>query len=135
MPPMPRCNSSSNLMLLSTYSAQIRRSPGSRQGIIVFDLADKHLEVAHNFCELPFYRFLRSGDYKADLKNVKDKFSILFEIASAETKRLNQTREQTPLVFEPKREEGGGLKLQLPSASCAGIRPTSNPQAPPNKTH
>ena len=135
MPPMgfrsgmPGRGGLPEFMLSNIHSAQNRRPPGLRQGMTAFDVADKHLEVAHGLCESAAYQILRSGDCKADLTSVEKKFRTLLGLAGTEVQRLNKTREQTPSVFEPKMEEEEKSEPQLPSAV---IEPTNKPQASTN---
>lgn len=131
LPMSGRCGGPPDLMLSNIRSARNCGPTGPRQGVTAFDLADKHLEVAHGLCESAAYLFLRSGDCKADLASVEKKFRILLGLAGAEVQRLNKTREQIPSVFEPKmeEEEEEKSKPQLPSAV---IKPTNKPQASAN---
>ncbi|KAA8652440.1 hypothetical protein EYZ11_012945 [Aspergillus tanneri] len=59
-----------------------------------FDLADKHLEVAHSMCETAAYQFLRSGDCSTQLNCVDEKFKVLLELASKEVQRLQAERDE-----------------------------------------
>lgn len=115
-------------VLSSIRSARDRGPPGPRNQT-TFDLADKHLEVAHGLCESAAYQFLRAGDCKAELSSVEEKFRMLLEMATVEVQRLQKAKQQAPSEPEVEKEE---LELKLPPAPV--LEPPSKPNASPTGT-
>ncbi|KAL4889401.1 hypothetical protein BDV59DRAFT_117298 [Aspergillus ambiguus] len=67
-----------------------------------FDLADKHLELAHGLCETAAYHFLRIGDCASELSGVDQKFKALLELAQKEVERLKAERKEDVNADEEK---------------------------------
>ncbi|KKK17040.1 hypothetical protein P175DRAFT_0554603 [Aspergillus ochraceoroseus IBT 24754] len=83
--------------LLSTMRSA--RSPGPQPPQVhspakesPFEIAEKQLELAHGLCETAAYNFLRAGDCLCELKRVKDQFTALVDLATAEVKQLEEER-------------------------------------------
>lgn len=137
MPPMLKHGdggASPDLMLSNIRSARNCGPPGPRQGVTAFDLADKHLEVAHGLCESAAYQFLRSGVCKTDLDGVDKNLKTLLGMAGAEVQLLSETRAQTPSEPESKSkmEAEEKSKPRSPSSPSATVEPTNKPQVSPN---
>ncbi|KAL2846413.1 hypothetical protein BJY01DRAFT_174740 [Aspergillus pseudoustus] len=75
-----------------------------------FEMADKHLELAHSFCETAAYHFLRQGGCASELNSVRDRFTVLLKLATDEVQQLQQEKkedlveeeaEKVPEVAEP----------------------------------
>ena len=124
-----------DLMLSNIRSARNRGPPGPRQGVTAFDLADKHLEVAHGLCESAAYQFLRSGNCKTELDGVEKNFRTLLGMAGVEVQRLNEILAETPPAPESKMQaEEEQSKPQLTSAPSAAVKPTNQPKSSPNES-
>ncbi|KAL4934776.1 hypothetical protein BDV06DRAFT_208287 [Aspergillus oleicola] len=67
-------------------------NPTARQS--PFDLADKNLELAHNFCETAAYSFLRAGECAGELGSVKERFDALLKLAKEEVDILQKEKEK-----------------------------------------
>ncbi|GES57983.1 hypothetical protein ATEIFO6365_0004005900 [Aspergillus terreus] len=65
-----------------------------------FDVADKHLELAHSLCETAAHHFLRVGDCATELNGVDQKFKALLELAQKEVERLQAERKEEPQADE-----------------------------------
>lgn len=128
MPPLPGRGGPPDLMLSNIRSARNRGPPGSQSGTSAFDIADKHLEVAHGMCESAAFQFLRSGTCKQDLNNVEEKFRTLLGMAGAEVQRLKETQAQQsrPSEQQPSSSpvDAEKAKLELPSTPSAVAEPT-----------
>ncbi|KAL2861222.1 uncharacterized protein BJX67DRAFT_366876 [Aspergillus lucknowensis] len=84
---------SDDQLLASVRSARNRGPPvpqAPRDSL--FDLADKHLELAHSFCETAAYHFLRAGRCASELNSVKDRFTVLLKLATSEVEHLQQEK-------------------------------------------
>ena len=120
--------------VLSSIRSARNRAPPGPQKETAFDLADKHLEVAHGLCESAAYQFLRAGDCKAELGSVEEKFRILVDMAGVEVQRLKEAQEQESPEPEAEKEETG---FELPPStvtSTAEQATTSKPRASPTGT-
>jgi hypothetical protein len=92
-------------------------------------MADKHLELAHSFCETAAYHFLRAGACASELNSVKERFTVLLKLATDEVQQLEKQRkdelaeeeaETAPEAAEPQ------VKLQPRPSSQSLKRPASN---------
>lgn len=115
-------------VLSSIRSARNRGPPAPRKQT-TFDLADKHLEVAHGLCESAAYQFLRAGNCEAELSSVEEKFRTLLEMATVEVQRPQEAKQQAPSEPEAEKEES---EPQLPPAPV--LEPPSKPNASPTGT-
>lgn len=110
-------------LLSNIRSARARNSPGPAQPTMPkdssFDLAEKHLEIAHGMCETAAYQFLRSGDCSTQLSSVEDKFKNLLDLAYQEVARLQA--EQSHSQSEEEDE----------SAELAQVAPVKTEDKPP----
>lgn len=132
MPPLPGRGGPPDLMLSSIRSARNRGPPGPQNGTNVFDIADKHLEVAHGMCESAAFQFLRSGTCKQDLNNVEEKFRTLLGMASAEVQRLKETQAQQSSAEEQSVMDAEKAKLELPSTPSTVDEPTIKARTSPS---
>ncbi|KAL3473061.1 hypothetical protein BJX99DRAFT_234392 [Aspergillus californicus] len=97
-----------NDMLASIRSARTRGppvqsptpDPAPVQRQSPFDLVDKHLELAHSFCETAAYHFLRAGSCESELGSVRDKFTVLLRISTEEVQLLQQEKKDEPVEEE-----------------------------------
>ncbi|PLB47166.1 hypothetical protein P170DRAFT_363686 [Aspergillus steynii IBT 23096] len=96
-------------LLSNIRSARARNMPGAPSAPTPkdssFDLAEKHLEIAHSMCETAAYQFLRSGDCSTQLSNVEDKFKHLLDIANKEVTRLQAEQSNSPSEEDTDAEE------------------------------
>ncbi|KAL3459109.1 hypothetical protein BJX64DRAFT_265288 [Aspergillus heterothallicus] len=65
-----------------------------------FEMADKHLELAHSFCETAAYHFLRQGGCASELNSVKDRFTVLLKLATNEVQLLQKEKKEEPVEEE-----------------------------------
>lgn len=131
MPPLPGRGGPPDLMLSNIRSARNRGPPGPQNGTSAFDIADKHLEVAHGMCESAAYQFLRSGTCKMDLDNVEKKFRVLLGMAGMEVQRLKEAQDKPPSEQQPQMD-AEKMKPELPSTPSAVAEPTAKPRTSPS---
>ncbi|KAL5355982.1 hypothetical protein BJX96DRAFT_171179 [Aspergillus floccosus] len=87
-----------------------------------FDLADKHLELAHSLCETAAYHFLRVGDCTTELNGVDQKFKALLDLAQKEVERLKAERTEESQADEDEADPQPTKKPELdnPQPSTSG---------------
>ncbi|KAL2803426.1 hypothetical protein BJX63DRAFT_412026 [Aspergillus granulosus] len=99
-------------LLASVRTSRSRgQPPPPTQRQSPFEMADKHLELAHGFCETAAYHFLRQGNCASELNSVKDRFTVLLKLATDEVQQLQKEKkeelveeeaEKVPEVAEPR---------------------------------
>ncbi|KAI9038033.1 uncharacterized protein KD926_011371 [Aspergillus affinis] len=98
---------SEDQLLSNIRSARAQKLPGPSMTIpkdSSFDVAEKHLELAHSMCETAAYQVLRSGDCSSQLGSVEDKFKSLLDLANKEVKRLEAEQSNTESEDEAEAE-------------------------------
>lgn len=55
-----------------------------------FDMTDKQLELAQNFCEVAAHQFLRDGDCSTQLSSTREKLESVLETAKVEAERFTE---------------------------------------------
>ncbi|CEL03116.1 hypothetical protein ASPCAL04273 [Aspergillus calidoustus] len=85
-PPMidPNAAPEDQLMASIRISRSRAQPPPPTQRQPPFEMADKHLELAHGFCETAAYHFLRAGACASELNSVKERFTVLLKLATDE---------------------------------------------------
>ncbi|KAL3492786.1 hypothetical protein BJX62DRAFT_202360 [Aspergillus germanicus] len=130
-PPMidPNAAPEDQLMASVRISRSRAQPPPPTQRQPPFEMADKHLELAHSFCETAAYHFLRAGACASELNSVKERFTVLLKLATDEVQHLEKQRkdelaeeeaESAPEAAEPQ------VKLQPRPSSQSLKRPASN---------
>ncbi|KAH8425516.1 uncharacterized protein LDX57_003267 [Aspergillus melleus] len=103
-------DASEDQLLSNIRSARARNPPGPSSMTnptpkdSSFDIAEKHLEIAHSMCETAAYQVLRSGDCSSQLGSVEDKFKSLLDLANKEVKRLKAEQSNTESEDEAEAE-------------------------------
>ncbi|KAL2830883.1 hypothetical protein BDW59DRAFT_140922, partial [Aspergillus cavernicola] len=127
-PMLPNLDSAPDDQLLANIRSARTRGPPpptrvQRQS--PFDLTDKHLELAHSFCETAAYHFLRAGGCQSQLSSVKERFTVLLKIATEEVQRLEQEKKENSVEEKPesptKAPEQKSQSLKRPASSEGSI--------------
>lgn len=88
-----------------------------------FDMTDKQLELAQNFCEVAAHQVLRDGDCGTQLDSTREKLESVLELAKTEAERVaeeekaKKERGEEEAEQESKKTETGKIKPDVSTKS------------------
>jgi hypothetical protein len=90
-----------------------------------FDMTDKQLELAQNFCEVAAHQVLRDGDCATQLDSTRERLESVLELANAEAKRVAEE--------EKAKKERGETEEETPKKmDIEKIKPDESTKSPPS---